>query len=898
MFQLELTRWEWLLGALLVLPVLLYFFYFSLSDFPQRQRIVSLVVRTIVVILLLLSLAGLTLLRPTAEQQVIFAIDESLSVGNESGEVIEQFLNETLEQRGSNRVDFLTFAVEPKPVSGVRPAAEASPESPPDDQSIVPTALDSGQHDPELLGTNIAAAIEAASGAMSPAYVPHIVLLTDGNETIGDVLRAALRAGVPVSTIPLTPRSDPEVQLSAVNVPAQVPEGQPFHVEVVVNSNHEDQGWLQVYRGPHRVHQETVELKEGENRFTFNHSITGERLANITATISDPPRAEPSTEETEAATSAVSPSQLSDTFLDNNSASGLVFTAGKPRILIIESEPQLVRDLTYALEQEDIEVHVRPATGMPDSLADLQNYELLVLSNVSAHELTQQQMELARTYVQDLGGGFMMLGGEQSFGLGGYYKSVLEEILPVRSDFEKEKQKPNLGMVLVIDKSGSMSGDKIEMAKSAARAAVELLGPRDRLGVIAFDGDTYVISEVQSASNKGRISDDISRIDAGGGTVMYPAMDQAYTFLQDAAAKLKHVIILTDGISSPGDFEGLAQQMSGERITVSTVAIGSGADRGLLEEIARIGRGRHYFTDDPSAIPQIFAKETVTASKSAINERPFVPLVVQASLVLSDIDMKTSPFLLGYVVTRPKPTCELILATEQGDPLLAWWRYGLGMSAAFTSDAKARWASEWLTWPSFSQFWAQVVRHTMRKSETKGVNVEIIQSAGLASMRVDAIDPSGRYLNRAETEITVIDPQLNTEKFHLSQTAPGRYVGQFATREHGAYHVKLTQRLDGQVVYQQTRGLTVGYDDELRLRPASEELLRSIAEVSGGRFNPQPAEVFSPWTTTAFRPTPLWPWLITIAVLLFVADVALRRIDFSLILPGRRRLEAQAGFSR
>src|SRR5688572_1565610 len=273
---------------------------------------------------------------------------------------------------------------------------------------------------------------------------------------------------------------------------------------------------------------------------------------------------------------------------------------------------------------------------MPDNLSDLQNYELLIVSNVPATALSQRQMEVARTYVQDLGGGLMMLGGEQSFGLGGYYKTELEEILPVRSDFEKEKEKPSLGMVLVIDKSGSMSGEKIEMAKSAARSAVELLSNQDKIGVIAFDGATYVVSDMQSAGNKGRVSDDISRIDAGGGTVMYPAMEQAYEILQATTAKLKHVIILTDGISSPGDFPGLAQQMISERITVSTVAVGTDSDTQLLQDIANVGQGRFYATDDPASVPQIFAKETVTASKSAIDEQPFIPQVVRASQALAE----------------------------------------------------------------------------------------------------------------------------------------------------------------------------------------------------------------------------------------------------------------------
>ncbi len=236
---------------------------------------------------------------------------------------------------------------------------------------------------------------------------------------------------------------------------------------------------------------------------------------------------------------------------------------------------------------------------MPDNLSDLQNYELLILSNVPATALSMRQMDVARTYVQDLGGGLVMLGGDQSFGLGGYYKTTIEEILPVRSDFEKEKEKPSLAMILVIDKSGSMGGEKIEMAKEAAKSAVELLGPNDKVGVVAFEGETFWVSELHPCSDKGFILDRVSTIDAGGGTVMYPAMEEAYQVLRGVAAKLKHVIILTDGISAPGDFEGITTSMAQDMITVTTVGVGTDADKNLLEEISRLGKGRYYEVEDP-----------------------------------------------------------------------------------------------------------------------------------------------------------------------------------------------------------------------------------------------------------------------------------------------------------
>ena len=883
MIPFEITR-PWALALLLIaLPLLVLFFKRSLSDFPKFQRKISLGLRSLIVLLLILALAGFAWLQKTDEQYFIFLIDQSTSISDNGREKLDEVLGQAKESVGDNRVAFLPFASTTGEIQqefGTQ-EKEADADQPndnpePDEVEIASTEELADQQQQERFrdGTNIAAAIEAAAGYLPPGYVPRIVLISDGNQTQGDALAAAVQSRVPISTVALPPRSEQEVQLSAVNVPAEVREGEPFMVEVVVQSNHDDEGLIEVFRGDHKVISEKKKLKTGENRFQFQQAIERERLAAYTVRISK---------------------LTSDTLLDNNIESGLVYTAGKPRVLIVESDPNLIRDLAYALEEEGIQSDIRPPQGMPESLADLQNYELVILSNVPATKLTQQQMEITRTYVQELGGGFIMLGGEQSFGLGGYYKSSLEEVLPVRSDFEKEKENPSLGMMLVIDKSGSMDGDKIEMAKSAARSAVELLGKSDYIGVIAFDGEPFVISEMQSARNKGKISDEIAQIDAGGGTTMYPAMELAHDMLAATTAKLKHCIVLSDGISSPGDFEELAQTMVSAKMTVSTVAVGDGADTDLLENIARIGKGRHYFTTEPSQVPQIFAKETVTASKSAIDEQPFLPQVIRATHALADIDMESAPFLLGYVMTRPKPTCEVILSTEKGDPLLAWWRYGLGMTAAFTSDAKNRWSAEWMTWEGFGKFWTQVVRHTMRKSDARGILVDVQRNGKQTSLNVDAVNELGQFLNNADVELTLIGPNLSRDTFELEQTAPGRYHTDFEAETSGAWHMEIALKKNDQVLYRQSRGLTVGYSDELRIRPTNDDLLRNIAETSGGTFVSQPSELASETNAASVtRPFPLWPWLVTVAIVLFALDVALRRIDFSLHFPFRKFAKTSA----
>ncbi|MDX1928473.1 MAG: VWA domain-containing protein [Pirellulaceae bacterium] len=844
---IELAR-PWMLWCLLALIPIAWYFWKSLSDFPAWQRRVSFAARSLIVGCLVLALAGLTLLQPTKKMFVVLAVDRSQSVDSEATAKIDEFIKQTAEARGSNDLAVIDFAAEPAGLS----AFDAERTPPPEDGKRA---------------TNIASAIETAIASVPPSHVPHVVVLSDGRQTLGDAVQAAAGAKVPISTVPLPSRDEPEVQVAEVTAPAQVRQGEPFYVEVTIASNHADQGFIDVYRGDVLAieQKEPIKIEEGETKLRFRQTVDDEKQVDY----------------------AVRVRGFTDTLLDNNSASAVVFASGKPTVLLVDSQVDQTNELRWALEEQGLLVQVRPVEGVPRSLSELQRFDCLMLSNVPATAMTLQQMEIIRTYVQDLGGGLVMLGGDQSFGLGGYYKTTLEEILPVRSNFEKEKEKPSLAMVLVIDKSGSMGGQKIELAKDAAKGAVELLSPRDQIGIIAFDGASYWISEIHSAADKGYVMDRISTIEASGGTNIYPGLSDAYDALVATSAKLKHVILMTDGHSTPGDYDGIVRDMVAARITLSSVACGAEADQKLLEELAQTGGGRYYMCEDPQSVPQIFAKETVTASKSAINELPFLPQMVRPTQVLNGLELDTAPFLLGYVVTRPKPTSEFILASESGDPLLVWWRYGLGMTVAFTSDAKSQWAAEWQAWPQFGPFWAQVTRHAMRKSDAKGVFVEIERHDERARLIVDSVDESGKFINGAETKVTVIDPSLGNKPIVMQQTAPGRYEAEFDTNKTGSYNLELNQNQNGVTTFRQTRGLVVGYPDELRLGPTNDGLLKQISQVSGGRFDLPAKEVFEPGERTARLALPLWPYLLMAALSLLVADVALRRIDFSLWFPSR-----------
>ncbi|MCA9057293.1 MAG: VWA domain-containing protein, partial [Planctomycetaceae bacterium] len=587
--------------------------------------------------------------------------------------------------------------------------------------------------------TDLQSAVAVALRQCPPGRQPHLVLMTDGQETRGDIRVALAGTAAIISTVPLPVLSAAEVLVSGFDLPDSPGEGEPFEGAVLVESTGVATVRVLLYANEFRISAQSVELQAGMNRIPVSDRIDKSTL--YTAKIELPEDASPAT----AAT---------DTFAQNNQATAVLTTSGKPSVLLVDRFPEQSQSIAWALKEEGIRCDVRPPEAIPESITDLEAWQAVLLSNVPATSLSESRMEVLRRYVSDSGGGLIMLGGEDSFGLGGYYRTAIEDILPVRCDFEKEQEKPSLAMVLVIDKSGSMGGQKIALAREAAVGAVELLGPRDQIGVIAFDGASYWISPLRALSDKAQVIDQISTIRPDGGTSLYPALRKAFDALQTTASRLKHVIVLTDGYSEPGEFDALTREMAAARMTVTTVGIGD-ADRELLEGMALTGRGRYYFTDDPQSIPRIFARETLQASQSAIQEEPFLPQLVRASRVLAGIDFESAPLLLGYVTTRPRQSSEVLLTTESGDPLLAWWRHGLGMTVAFTSDAGSRWAAEWAGWPQYSAFWTQLVRHCMRRDRGTGGELRLVSHGETAEVTLDAADSLGRFQSGLNVTLTV-----------------------------------------------------------------------------------------------------------------------------------------------
>lgn len=860
---LDLTTPAWLAG-LAALPIVVWVAAWGLTGLPRRRVAAITAVRCAVLALVLVALAGPGWWRAAPRPFVVFALDRSQSVGDAGAAAAEAFLDATLAARGDTPAAFLTFAANPGTPSPERAAGTRPPAD-----------------DRDRLGTDLEAAIAAAAAAVPPGASPRIVLLTDGVATTGDARAAAARAGVPLYTVPLPRRADPNVQLADLIVPAQVREDEPFSAEVVVTSTREDFGELDVFVNGLRVPGAGGKLAvaPGVRRVPVTVRPSGEgRFMKLLANVRG---------------------FSQDRDPDDNRAAALVYCVGRPKVLVVTGDdPRTADPLANALAAQGLAVDpVRGAEGLPPTVAECQPYDLIVLSDLDLTQpgVTRAKLEALGRYVRDLGGGLLVVGGERSFGPGGYARSPLEDLLPVRCDVRDAREQPTLALVLVIDKSGSMRDEgKMDAAREAAAAAAGALGPNDQIGVVAFDQQPVWVSELRPAAvQRAGLPDQLRGVIPDGGTHMLPGLTTAVEALRGvgAAARFKHVILISDGEddgeqkSATADYHALADRAASSGIIITTLAVGRGANKPLLRELAARGGGKSYETDEAREVPTIVLKTAAAAGRRSVREPgPFHPVVARAVPALAGVVLDTAPPLSGYTLTRPRPGAELVLTVGDGDPLLAWWPVGYGTCAAFTSDAKLRWAREWADdWADYPKYWAQVARRTARPPEPPGVEVQVRRDGYSVHVTLDRLGPDGRFANGDRVTLGWIESDVagaETRTVPLAQTAPGRYAGRFAVDPRpGEYLLRLAvEPAGGAEPLVLHRGLVIGYPEERRLGPPDTELLRELAASTGGVYDPAPEAVFAAGGPEARRRVPLAPYLLALAALLFVLDVALRRL--------------------
>ncbi len=819
---------------------------------PERKKLL-LIVRSALLSLLILALAMPSVDETSEEQAVIFLVDHSKSLGEAGLRRATERVTTLLDHIPDGAfVGALAFAASPKVL--IPPTKDAV--------SFVPD--DAFQRD-QGHATDLSAGLSLAAGLFPPGVARRIVVVSDAVETQGDAEEAARDlgiGGVVVDVVAVKGEARPDARIVRLrSSKARSHEGATLKFTVELQSNYDTKGSVLFFENGVQVASKPVTLKAGEDgNVTFSRTPEERNLYRYLARFED---------------------DRTDEIPQNNEAMALVEVRGRPLLLLVEGDAEQGHFLPDAMQEEGIRLVVRPPESIPQSLEELAVFDGIVFSDVAAFRLPERTMTLVQDYVEQLGGGFLMIGGVNSFGVGGYYRTAIEDILPVRMQPPDKEERYSTALVLVIDRSGSMGGGKIDICKAAAIGTSEMLSRKDYIGVVAFSGSASWVVPVMRAGRKGEIERRIASLSAGGGTNIYPGMSMGYEGLKNTRARVKHMIVLTDGHSQGAGYEQLAQTMNSEGMTVSAVGVGHGADNQLLQRIAQAGGGKHYATVDPSSIPKIFSQDAATHLGKMVREQAFKPQQVERHAMLAGWDADQAPSLLGYVRTLPKATSQVPLVTDIGDPLLAHWRYGLGKVTAFTSDCKSRWAALWVSgWEGYGQFWGQVLREMARNPQGRTMDVRIARESGKAQIIVDLLEDAASFKNAADVRATIYyvprgalgSSMEKVSEDTLAQAGPGRYRGSFVPSRPGIYLVRA--RAGAEIV---SAGLVHETSTEVVSNRVNEVLANRIVSTCGGMLRGNDNLTMAPLPAGRVRTRDLVPLCLGLALLLFLADLVIRR---------------------
>jgi Mg-chelatase subunit ChlD len=599
--------------ALLGLLTLPYFLWLGRprGAWARVRAVLALLLRALIVILLVLALAGLQVVKAADRLAVVFLIDASDSMSAPTVEAARQYAANAIGRMGPQDeaaiVVFGSDALVERPMSPVREVG-------PLESEVLP------------LNTDLAEAIRLGMALYPPGAARRMVILSDGLANVGDAEQAARLAaasGVEVVALPFAAMQGSEVLVTDVDAPTRLNQGQVFDLTVTVESNVETTALLRVIGAGQVLVEETVALVEGVNRYAFTLTASEPGLTSFRAQII------PAEE---------------DVFYQNNELSAFSQIVGPPRVLIVAADDFEMGNLAEALLSQGLQVDRTTGVTLPPDLATLSNYQSVVLVNVPARNLGPRKMRLLQAYVRDLGGGLVVVGGPNAYGVGGYFKTPLEETLPVEMQLKDQERLPQLTVVYCIDKSGSMSDtslggyQKIELAKEAILRSINLLGPFDRVGVVAFDENASWVVPLGPATNRGQIGQLVGGLRASGGTDIYAGVLAVSKSLPDDPGRLKHVVLLTDGGASPEGIADLVKEMYEEHgITFTVIAIGQGYAP-FIEDLPELAGGRFHYAYNVDTIPEIFTEETILATRAYIIEGEFYPALTGTSPILSGIE--------------------------------------------------------------------------------------------------------------------------------------------------------------------------------------------------------------------------------------------------------------------
>lgn len=833
----------WLLA---LVPLVWVASKFSRTNFSPRQHLLQQVVRALVLIALAVALARPVMQIGSSNLSVVYLVDASYSVSSaavaDAGARITA-LNDGLRPDHSRIVAFARSAQVVESVQALQQVVDA-------DAAAGATF--------DRTGTDLEAALAAARAELAPGHVPRLVLFTDARSTSGDVTAAVTQlaaSGIPVHVYPLAPRDIGDTWVEAVRLPQRLSPGGLVPVTVEIGSQRAVSGVVELKSGDRVLATKTLPLTVGVTPVALEVSLDDAGATTFEAVVTT----------------------AGDPLRENNRLLQAAWVAPRPKVLYIEGTPQSARYLQTALDQSGFDVETRGAAGLPGTLTELAPFEVVILSDLAKSTMPDPKIAVLADWVEQSGGGLLVAGGEAVFGEDGYRESALERLLPVT--FER-KDEPEVALIMVLDKSWSMAGTNIEMLRISAQAAVDVMDDEHTLGIVTFnDGLDWTLLPQQVGPNRQSIAKAIAGIEPSGHTLIFPAVEQGYMALQKLKARAKHVLLLSDGRSYPDDYETLVNKMVAEKMTVSTVAMGAAADRELLTNIAKWGKGRNYAADNPKDVPQIFVKEAKDIMSPGFDEKPLKPVVKHLGF-LDGIDFSTAPALRGRTATVIKDTALEMLGTEEEDPLLAFWPIGAGRAAVFASDVKDRWAADWVRWRGYGPFFSAVVRELAGQRPVPwALDMEVGAARGTSrsvTLTVEARDEQGKPRNLMRPNIRVKAGDIE-RTLVARQVAPGRYEARLTTDSTVAVDAELVDATlpDTSAL---SRSFVPDQGAEYRFQQPDTSLLAAIADSTGGSVMPAPAALERGAGDSRASRIALWPWLVLFAAFAWAGDLLLRRV--------------------
>ncbi len=863
------------LWILIVIPIIGLLGYQLGKRRGVRRPVVWL--RIAAVFLLIVTLSEPLISTAEFAHSTVFVIDRSSSIEESTGSTITSWVNDALQASGSSdRAALIAFG---SSAHLTRPVV--------DGQAL---RLENDLSE-SILGdsTNIELAL-AMAGALPVTGERRIVLISDGAENDGTAMSQASQLaadGVSVDVLPVEGVGIDDFRIEGLIAPSSIWMGEPVSLVMSVISEVETPGAIEILVNGEPMEPQEATFAQGMSSHAFKVDDLEPGFHSLTV--------------------RAVPELGNDRFTSNNEQGLAIVVRDAPHLLLVSAERADSTFLRNALERGGALVTPTSPSGIPERLSDLSAFDVVLLNNVPASELTVGQAAALDTMTREFGRGLIVIGGSTSYGPGGYANTDLEEMLPVTVKVTEGKERQRVALMLIVDKSGSMAYDplqsssKIDMAKEAVRLASAALSDGDEVGILVFnDKQQWIVrlTVIGGPEDRERINVAIDSITADGGTEIYPALAVGFDEISKSNADVRHVVLLSDGKSSTGtreSYDKLIEEIRNSNTTLSTIAIGSDADTDLLQFLAERGNGNYHPTERAEDIPILTLAEAEGAGSQSVIRSTFTPLQVLASPIMASFPPESLPELSGYNFAEEKGNAQVVLTSSRGDPILAKWQLGLGRVVAWAADDGIDFAADWRNWNRYDEFWGSVVQWALPDPENGQITVSTQRDGSDTLVTISTKQVLGDYVDLSGATVAIWSPMGGVaDEIEPYQSAPGEYQVRVTNGEPGGYQIDLSYGNENSP-QSVTTGFSVPASPELKPSAGANELLMSIAERTGGRVLTleNPGAVFdAPSTSTSSvrQFTPIW-WIPLLAALgLFLTEIAIRYQFFSQL----RRLRSVA----